>query len=84
MRETSVRWYEISVRVFAGLTIVAIAFSALLYHRNQLYLDTNRQLILQNDSIISVNIELQKALQHKTVLPRVLSISKIYNRRNSK
>lgn len=70
--------------LLAGLTIIAIAFSGFLYHRNQIYLTNNRQLILQNDSIMSVNIELKKALQHNLPLSVMLSVSDTYKSSNSK
>lgn len=84
MKKSAGRLNFLFIRVFAGLAVIAIAFSGFLFHRNQLYLDSNRQLVLQNDSIISVNIELRKALQHSATMTDILSVSDTYKSRNSK
>lgn len=84
MNKAVVGWSRIAVWLCAGLTVAATASTAVLYHRNELYLNTNRQLLLQNDSIMAVNIELQKALQHKAHLPQVLTLTGTYKSRQSK
>lgn len=40
------------------LMVVSIAVNGVLYQQNQSYRHHNRELILQNDSILSVNLEL--------------------------
>lgn len=84
MKKAAVGWTWVIVWTCAGLAIAATASSALLYQRNQLYQNSNRELILQNDSLMSVTIELQKALQHKPDLPGVSSTSEAFTSRKSK
>jgi hypothetical protein len=53
--------------LFIGaLLALAIAFG-FLYRQNRVYQQKNKNLIIQNDSILSVNIELTKALQQRAV-----------------
>lgn len=40
------------------LMVVSIAMNGVLYQQNRSYRHHNRELILQNDSILSVNLEL--------------------------
>lgn len=61
---------KINSYLFPAITIAAIVFcltSGCLYQQNNAYRSVNRRLIIQNDSIISVNIELKNALMEKTM-----------------
>lgn len=51
------------VFIFRTLTIgviVLLAFSFLQHRKNKQLTDTNNKLLLQNDSVLSVNLQLQK------------------------
>lgn len=84
MKKAAVQLNLFFVLTLGGLTVIATAFSSFLYYRNQLYMTDNRRLILQNDSIMSVNIELQKALEHKPNMQAMLSKSDNYTSSNLK
>lgn len=47
------------------ITVTLASLSGVLYHRNKNYEYENRRLIIQNDSIMSVNIELKNAINLK-------------------
>jgi hypothetical protein len=52
-----------SVIIYRSLTIgviVLLAFAFMQHRRNKLLTDTNNRLLLQNDSVLSVNLQLQK------------------------
>ena len=49
----------------SGLIILAL-LSGVLYHQSRTYESENRRLIIQNDSIMSVNIELKNTLMGKS------------------
>jgi hypothetical protein len=51
------------VLIFRGLAIgviVLLALSLLLHQRNKQLTESNNKLLLQNDSVLSVNLQLQK------------------------
>jgi hypothetical protein len=51
------------VLIFRGLAIgviVLVAFSLLLHRKNKQLTESNNKLLLQNDSVLSVNLQLQK------------------------
>jgi hypothetical protein len=50
------------IYIFIFLIIVLGVMSGCLYNHNRNYRQENRDLIIKNDSIISVNIELKDAL----------------------
>ncbi len=53
------------VLIFRGLAIgviVLLSLSLLLHHRNKQLTESNNRLLLQNDSVLSVNLQLQKDL----------------------
>jgi hypothetical protein len=41
-----------------GLTVASVTVNGILFQQNRSYKHQNRELILQNDSILSVNLEL--------------------------
>jgi len=49
--------------ILSALTIILTGFSGYLYQSNIEYRKANRELIIQNDSIMSVNIELTRKLE---------------------
>lgn len=52
-----------SVIIYRSLSIgviVLLAFALLQHRRNKQLTDTNNKLLLQNDSVLSVNLQLQK------------------------
>jgi hypothetical protein len=53
----------ISKRAILVVAVLLLLVTACLYRQKRTYMEQNRQLILQNDSIISVNIELLRSLQ---------------------
>jgi hypothetical protein len=53
----------ISNRAILVMAVLLLLVTVCLYRKNRSYMEQNRQLILQNDSIISVNIELLRSLQ---------------------
>lgn len=87
MKKGAVRITSIPFLIIAGFIALAIV-SGKLYHQNKMYQQKNRRLIILNDSILSVNIELQNALKqkdsalsaplHKTVREK-MSVYKINN-----
>jgi hypothetical protein len=51
------------VYIFRGLAIgviILVALSLLLHRKNKQLTDSNNKLLLQNDSVLSVNLQLQK------------------------
>lgn len=53
------------VLIFRGLAIgiiVLVALSLLLHQKNKQLTESNNKLLLQNDSVLSVNLQLQKDL----------------------
>lgn len=64
MRETPNRIKSV-LFFLLGLFILFITTSGYLYHENKSYQHENQRLIIQNDSILSENIELKNRLQHK-------------------
>ena len=48
-----------------GAAVCLVLFSTYLYKNNQSVKQHNRELIIQNDSIISVNIELRQELERR-------------------
>ena len=44
--------------------LVLLGINGCLYQKNKDYQRQNRQLIIQNDSLLSINIELSEALQN--------------------
>ena len=55
--------------VSGGIVLALTVVSGCLFQQNRVYESENRRLILQNDSIMSVNIELRKYLQEKGDAP---------------
>jgi hypothetical protein len=49
---------SLPVFILLGLMVVSFTVNAILYQQNRSYRSHNRELILQNDSILSVNLEL--------------------------
>ena len=49
---------RLAVMLLLGLTVASITVNGILYRQNRTYKYQNRELILQNDSILSVNLEL--------------------------
>lgn len=50
---------------FTGAIVLLAIASGFLYRQNKMYQQQNESLIIQNDSILSVNIELTKALKQR-------------------
>jgi CHASE3 domain sensor protein len=50
-----------------GIIVILGIASASLYRQNKEYKHVNRQLIIQNDSVLAANIELKKALNEKVL-----------------
>jgi hypothetical protein len=46
------------------IILVLLGINGCLYQKNKAYSRENRQLIIQNDSLLSINIELNEALQN--------------------
>lgn len=53
--------------LLTGIILTLLLISGCLYHQKKAFQQQNRELIIQNDSIIAVNIKLQNALQLKSV-----------------
>jgi hypothetical protein len=68
MKKVSLKVGPFLIFAALGSVIASLLFSGYLYNQNNSYQSENRKLIIQNDSILSVNIELKKALQHKASL----------------
>lgn len=49
---------SLPVFILLGVMVASIAANGILYQQNRSYRHHNRELILQNDSILSVNLEL--------------------------
>lgn len=49
--------------VFLFLFVALMATTGLLYLQNRFYKQQNRELIIQNDSILSANLELKRSMQ---------------------
>lgn len=49
---------SLPVVILLALMVVSVTVNAILYQQNRSYRSHNRELILQNDSILSVNLEL--------------------------
>ena len=49
---------SLPVFILLALMVVSITVNGILYQQNRSYRTHNRELILQNDSILSVNLEL--------------------------
>lgn len=49
---------NLPVLILFLLMVISITMNGLLYQQNRTYRHHNRELILQNDSILSVNLEL--------------------------
>ena len=49
---------SLPVVTLLALMVVSVTVNAILYQQNRSYRTHNRELILQNDSILSVNLEL--------------------------
>lgn len=45
-----------------GIILILLVISARLYRENKVYESRNQRLIIQNDSVLSVNIELRNLL----------------------
>jgi transcription termination factor Rho len=56
--------------VMAGIIAVLIVVSGWLATQNRQYQSHNRKLIIQNDSIMAVNIELLQVLEGKVEMPK--------------
>ena len=59
-----------------GVFVVMLFFNGFLFIQNKEYKTLNRELIIQNDSILSANIELMKAFEKKRNLSNNLTLSK--------
>ena len=49
---------SLPVFILLGVMVASIAANGILYQQNRSFRSQNRELILQNDSILSVNLEL--------------------------
>ena len=49
---------SLPVFILLGVMVASIAANGILYQQNRSFRTQNRELILQNDSILSVNLEL--------------------------
>jgi hypothetical protein len=49
---------RLAVGLLLALMVASITVNGILYQQNRTYKHHNRELILQNDSILSVNLEL--------------------------
>lgn len=49
---------SLPVFILLGVVVASVAANGILYQQNRSYRNQNRELILQNDSILSVNLEL--------------------------
>lgn len=60
------------VMLLLCLTVASVTVNGILFQQNRSYKHQNRELILQNDSILSVNLELinQTNRSHKVSLVR--------------
>ena len=59
-----------------GVFVVMLFFNGFLFIQNKEYKTLNRELIIQNDSILSANIELMKAFEKQRNLSNNLTLSK--------
>ena len=55
--------------LLTGILLVTAVTTASLLRANSRYQRKNRELVLQNDSIIAVNIKLTQAVQQQATLP---------------
>jgi hypothetical protein len=72
------RYSPTSVFVFVLTSIIVILaiVSGCLYHQNKKYESQNRKLIIQNDSIQSVNIELKHSIKLKSAADKKAGVLK--------
>lgn len=64
-----------NILVFAGAIILLLAvISGCLFQQNRKYAAENRRLIIQNDSIMSVNIELKQFLKKESATGKTSSL----------
>ncbi|HEU4633489.1 MAG TPA: hypothetical protein VFS22_05870 [Flavisolibacter sp.] len=56
--------------LLTGIIFILVVLSGFLYQQKRFYQQQNRELIIQNDSVLSVNIELQNALEQKPSLSK--------------
>jgi hypothetical protein len=65
MRKHSFRSGPVPIYILVTLVGILLFISGCLYRQKTEYQNQNRQLIIQNDSVMSVNIELVKTLEIK-------------------
>jgi hypothetical protein len=51
--------------LLTGIIFLLVLVSGFLYQQKRFYQQQNRELIIRNDSVLSVNIELKNALEQK-------------------
>lgn len=56
--------------LLTGIIFILVIISGFLYQQKRFYQQQNRDLIIQNDSVLSVNIELQNALEQQPSLSK--------------
>lgn len=66
MKKEFVRATRLFTFLLGAVLLVLALLSGFLYTRSKNFESANRKLIIQNDSIMSVNIELKNALQQKS------------------
>lgn len=57
--------YKYLTVIGVGIILTLTLVSGCLFHQNKVYESQNRKLIIQNDSIMSVNIELKNFLEQR-------------------
>jgi CHASE3 domain sensor protein len=80
MKQSSAFTKPLVFFTFGGLLVILLFVSGLLFHQNNVYRQENRELIIENDSVISVNIELRESLEKSSSIPGKRKLTENYNR----
>lgn len=63
MKNAFLRYGSVMVLILTGVILILVVISGCLYVQKKNFQKDNRELIIKNDSIMSVNIELMNQLQ---------------------
>ncbi len=64
MKQKRIDTSSVVVYIAALVTVLLMVAVGFLYSQNKVYKQLNKELIIQNDSVLSINIELKDALNN--------------------